>query len=121
MNDPIIFSASDPFYVSSVQRTCTLLSVGRECSLDGNPNKNVKYASNTLCQNISTSFLKLFYLTENGSCLKTGQHSIFVIKHSFLPIKYFFLFRIKDTVSDISSVLLNFIANYDSKNENIVP
>ena len=30
-----------------------------------------------------------------------------------------FLFHIKDTVSDLLSVLLNFIANYDSKNENI--
>ena len=36
-----------------------------------------------------------------------------------MPIKYIFLFRIKDTVSDILSMLLNFIANYDSKNENI--
>ena len=33
----------------------------------------------------------------------------------------FFLFRIKDTVADLLSVLLNFIANYDSKNENILP
>ena len=58
-----------------------------------------------------------------GSCLKTGQHSIFfLIIHLFLPIKHIFLFRIKDTVSDILSVLLNFIANnYDSKNENITP
>ena len=45
----------------------------------------------------------------------------FLIIHLFLSIKYFFLFRIKDTVSDILSVLLNFIANYDSKNENITP
>ena len=44
-----------------------------------------------------------------------------LIIHLFLPIKYIFLFRIKDTVSDILSVLLNFIANYDSKNENIPP
>ena len=36
-----------------------------------------------------------------------------------MPIKYIFLFRIINTVSDILSVLLNFIANYDSKNENI--
>ena len=44
----------------------------------------------------------------------------FLIIHLFLSIKYIFLFRIKDTVSDILSVLLNFIANnYDSKNENI--
>ena len=43
------------------------------------------------------------------------------LKINFLPIKYIFLFRIKDTVSDILSVLLNFIANYDSKNENIPP
>ena len=50
------------------------------------------------------------------SCLKRGQHSIFLIIHLFLPIKYIFLFRIKDTVSDLLSVLLNFIANYDSKN-----
>ena len=28
-----------------------------------------------------------------------------------MPIKYIFLFRIKDTVSDLLSVLLNFIAN----------
>ena len=56
-----------------------------------------------------------------GSCLKTGQHSIFLIIHLFLPIKYIFVFRIKDTVSDILSVLPNFIANYDSKNENIPP
>ena len=46
----------------------------------------------------------------------------FLIIHLFLPIKYIFLFRIKDTASDILSVLLNFIANnYDSKNENIPP
>ena len=46
----------------------------------------------------------------------------FLIIHLFLPIKYIFLFRIKDTVSDILSVLLNnFIANYDSKNETIPP
>ena len=44
-----------------------------------------------------------------------------LIIHLFLPIKYIFLFRIKDTVSDLLSVLLNFIANYDSKNENIPP
>ena len=50
---------------------------------------------------------------------KKGQHSIFLTIHLFLPIKYIFLFRIKDTVSDLLSVLLNFIANYDSKNENI--
>ena len=56
-----------------------------------------------------------------GSCLKKGQHSIFLIIHLFLPIIFFFLFRIKDTVSDILSVLLNFIANYDSNNENIPP
>ena len=56
-----------------------------------------------------------------GSCLKTGQHSIFLTIHLFLPIKYIFLFRIKDTASDHLSVLLNFIANYDSKNENIAP
>ena len=56
------------------------------------------------------------------SCFKTGQHSIlFLTIHLFLPIKYIFLFHIKDTVSDILSVLLNFIANYDSKNENIAP
>ena len=56
-----------------------------------------------------------------GSCLKTGQHYFFLIIHLFLPIKYIFLFRIKNTVSDILSVLLNFIANYDSNNENIPP
>ena len=47
-----------------------------------------------------------------------GRH---LVIHLFLSIKYIFLFRIKDTVSDILSVLLNFIANYDSKNENIPP
>ena len=56
-----------------------------------------------------------------GSCLKKGQHSIFLIIHLFLPVKYIFLFRIKDTVSDLLSVLLNFIAYYDSKNENSPP
>ena len=58
----------------------------------------------------------------NGSCLKTGQHSIF-FNYTFISAykTYFFLFRIKDTVSDLLSVLLNFIANYDSKNENIPP
>ena len=61
------------------------------------------------------------YYRTGGSCLKKGQHSIFLIIHLFMPIKYIFLFRIKDTVSDILSVLLNFIANYDSKNENIPP
>ena len=45
----------------------------------------------------------------------------FLIIHLFLPIKYISLLRIKDTLSDILSVLLNFIANYDSKNENIPP
>ena len=45
----------------------------------------------------------------------------FLITHLFVSIKYIFLFRIKDTVSDILSVLLNFIANNDSKNENIPP
>ena len=45
----------------------------------------------------------------------------FSIIHLFLSIKYILLFRIKDTVSDILSVLLNFIPNYDSKNENIAP
>ena len=34
----------------------------------------------------------------------------FLTIHLFLPIKYIFLFRIKDTVSDLLSVLLNFIA-----------
>ena len=74
------------------------------------------------------AFCPLYFLMEAlnkkdlGSCLKKGQHSIFLIIHLFLPIKYFFfLFRISDTVSDIWSVLLNFIANYDSKNENIPP
>ena len=47
----------------------------------------------------------------------------FLTIHLFLPIKYIFLFRIKDTVSDLLSVLLNSIANnyYDSKNENSPP
>ena len=45
-----------------------------------------------------------------GSFLKKGQHSNFLIIHLFLPIKYIFLFRIKDTVPDLLSVLLNFIA-----------
>ena len=35
--------------------------------------------------------------------------------------KIYFLFRIKDTLSDLLSMLLNFIANYDTKNENIPP
>ena len=34
---------------------------------------------------------------ENGSCLKTGQHSIFVIIYLLLPIKYLFF----DSVSKI--------------------
>ena len=52
---------------------------------------------------------------------RPALYFFFLIIHFFLPIKYIFLFRIKDTVSDILSVLLNFIANYDSKNENIPP
>ena len=46
---------------------------------------------------------------------------LFLIINLFLSIKDIFLFRIINTVSDILSVLLNFIANYDSKNENIPP
>ena len=56
-----------------------------------------------------------------GFCLKTGQHSIFFNYTFIFAYKIFFLFRIKDTGSDFLSVLLNFIANYDSKNENIPP
>ena len=52
---------------------------------------------------------------------QSGQCARALIIHLFLPIKYIFLFRIIDTVSDILSVLLNFIANYDSINENIPP
>ena len=53
---------------------------------------------------------------------RPALYFFFLIIHLFLPIKYIFLFRIKDTVSDILSVLLNFIANYDDcKNENIPP
>ena len=48
--------------------------------------------------------------------------SIFSIIKTFISAYNIFLFRIKDTVSDLLSVLLNFIANYyDSKNENIPP
>ena len=54
-----------------------------------------------------------------GSCLKKASTLFFLIIHFFLHRKYIFLFRIKDTASDLLSVLLNFIANYDSKNENI--
>ena len=61
----------------------------------------------------------------SGRVLFENRHALyfffFLITHLFLPIKYISLFRIKDTVSDILSVLLNFIANYDCKNENIPP
>ena len=56
-----------------------------------------------------------------GVLFENGPALYFLIIHLFLSTKYIFSFRIKDTVSDILSVLLNFIANYDSKNENIPP
>ena len=72
--------------------------------------------------NYDKSVALCIIFASTGSCLKKGQQSIFfLIIHLFLPIKYSILFRIKDTVSDILSVLLNFIANYDCKNENIPP
>ena len=55
---------------------------------------------------------------ENGSCLKTGQHFIFVIIYLLLPINCIIL-------DSVSKILFNlFIANnnnYDSNNENIAP
>ena len=58
---------------------------------------------------------------KHGSCLKTGQHSIFLTIHLFLPIKYIFFIPYQRYCLDLLSVLLNFIANYDCKNENIPP
>ena len=53
-----------------------------------------------------------------GSCLKTGQHFIFVIIYLLLPIKCIIF-------DSVSKILFNFsIANnnyYDSNNENIAP
>ena len=54
-------------------------------------------------------------LFENRPALYFCNYYIFISAYNF------FLFRIKDTVSDLLSVLLNFIANYDYKNENIAP
>ena len=51
-----------------------------------------------------------------------NRPALYFLNYIFISAyKIYFLFRIKDTVSDILSVLLNFIANYDSKNENIPP
>ena len=52
-----------------------------------------------------------------GSCLKTGQHFIFVIIYLLLPIKCIIF-------DSVSKILFNFFIdtnNYDSNNENIAP
>ena len=53
-----------------------------------------------------------------GSCLKTGQHFIFVIIYILLPIKCVIF-------DSVSKILNNFVIandnNYDSNNENIAP
>ena len=53
-----------------------------------------------------------------GSCLKTGQHFIFVIIYLLLPINCIIL-------DSVSKILFNFFIannnNYDSNNENIAP
>ena len=55
-----------------------------------------------------------------GSCLKTGQHFIFVIIYLLLPINCIIL-------DSVSKILFNFFYchannnNYDSNNENIAP
>ena len=60
-------------------------------------------------------------------CLQNTQlfenrPALYFFNYTFIyAYKIFFLFRIKDTDSDILSVLLDFIANYDCKNENIPP
>ena len=58
---------------------------------------------------------------KKGSCLKTGQHFIFVIIYLLLPIKCI-IFVIFDSVSKI--LFIFFIVNnnnYDSNNEKIAP
>ena len=57
--------------------------------------------------------------TTQGSCLKTGQHFIFVIIYLLLPINCI----IFDSVSKIlfSFFIANNNNNYDSNNENIAP
>ena len=59
--------------------------------------------------------LSLFVIL--GSCLKTGQHFIFVIIYQLLPIKSIIF------VSVSKILFIFFIANnnYDSNNENIAP
>ena len=56
--------------------------------------------------------------TKTGSCLKTGQHFIFVIIYLLLPINCIIL-------DSVSKILFNFFIannnNYDSNNENIAP
>ena len=53
-----------------------------------------------------------------GSCLKTGQHFIFLIIYLLLPINCIIL-------DSVSKILFNFFIannnNYDSNNENIAP
>ena len=52
-----------------------------------------------------------------GSCLKTGQHSIFVIIYLLLPINFIIFVS-------VSKILFNFFIannNYDSNNENMAP
>ena len=57
-------------------------------------------------------------IEKGGSCLKTGQHFIFVIIYLLLPINCIIL-------DSVSKILLNFFIannnNYDSNNENIAP
>ena len=55
-------------------------------------------------------------IIRDGSCLKTGQHFIFVIKYLLLPINCIIL-------DSVSKILFNFFIanNYDSNNENIAP
>ena len=56
--------------------------------------------------------------TQQGSCLKTGQHFIFVIVYLLLPINCTIL-------DSVSKILFHFFIannnNYDSNNENIAP
>ena len=73
--------------------------------------------TNTNCQSFGPHHLPSTVARE-GSCLKTGQHFIFVIIYLLLSIKCIIL-------DSVSKILFNFFIannnNYDSNNESIAP
>ena len=74
--------------------------------------------SNLLALIVARLYKIMSEQTFRGSCLKTGQHFIFVIIYLLLPINCIIL-------DSVSKILFNFFIannnNYDSNNENIAP